>query len=163
MPITLGGERVGIHPPDNQSLTHVAYGCWDAYISMQFVRAEAIQLWERAESLHHRIDENPSHPSTAKAKERIEQLEAKILTLQSQFLTHDQSADAYWKMMTVRERERDAFHEMYGVEPDTPSILGNWHRDLGGREGAPKMFRMNPVALQFAPPHVAAAYIKGVR
>lgn len=163
MPLVLGGERVGVHKSPTSSISHAAYGVWDNYISMQFTRAEAIALWNRVEALHDRVDEDPGHPSVGKARERIEHLESKILSLQAEFLKHDEEADAYWRGMTVRERFKDSVHELFGVEPEVPSILGNWHRQLGSMEGAPKRFRMNPTALSFAPPHVAAAYIKGVR
>ena len=156
--VKLGG---GIQP--NQNMSHSIYGCWDAYISMVFLRKEAIALWERIESLHDRIEANPGHRNNGVARERIAAMEQQVIDLQDRFVLHEQHADGYWKGMTKKVREEEGVHAMFGVGLDDPTVLGGWNRTMGDNKGAPQSFRINPVVLQFAPPHVAQAYVRRVR
>lgn len=163
MPLVLGDVKLGGGIQHSRNMSHAVYGCWDAYISMVFLRREAVALWERIESLHDRIGENPGHRNNGVARERIAAMEQQVIDLQSRFILHEQNANTYWKEMTVKVRDEEGVQHMFNVDPATPGILGCWNRSLGDNPGAPKGCKVNPVVLQFAPPSVAEAYTRGYR
>jgi hypothetical protein len=151
MPLVLGDVKLGGGIQPSRNMSHNTYGCWDAYISMVFLRREAVALWERIESLHDRIEENPGHKNNGVARERIAAMEHQVIELQDRFVLHEQSANAYWKEMTVKVRTRKESSTCSTSSRPPPISLGAGTVTWETIQGLPRGSRSIPSS--YSSPH----------
>lgn len=163
MIVTRGGKEYeptndpAIVAPRQKDMSHAAFVLWETMILLQRVRQQAVEKFNRSESLFSKADANPDHPNVRRIYSRIQSLQSEILSHQRAFLDYEQIARREWvDMAAAREAE-----EMYNTLADEP-LPALWTHPLGESSG-PAPFPMSTTALQFASPALIRVYQGGKR
>lgn len=129
---------------------HAVYALWEAFLSMQHHRNEAIRLHERMGYVQAQIDANPGHKNVAKAVEHRTKLQMRCYEHIRQFLKWEDSAHAYWKETTQKTREEADLGAMYNVGVEVESLPALWKLPLGTAPQPAVPFPIPSVVLDFS-------------
>ncbi len=142
------------------SLGYLGFLVWEAVISCQSHRHQAIKLWSRMEKIQQHIDQQTERVDLSRFYTRISDLNNQFIHHQQRFLYWEDAIHSLWKNATPDQIVEEQIDELCNALPGDDSLPPLWHHRLGSQEGASPACTMTTTALQFSSAEMIRKYRK---